>query len=670
MSRIRMVILIVLPMAFIVILSMVFTTRLLTATWMRDSEKNLLDGVIAKTQVIRKSMQEIAKEVDSTAMLLRSPNSAASDYVESIFSESAIYQFFLVAYDPSFLADLTAGKYPEYHLENFFGRRSEGTIPELYSPGFYRPAEGEVKYVDEAQGGYTFNNWFLSAQTLRRATWCEPGPSRLTKTNVCYYSAPFFYKGVFAGAVAAAFRVSQLVDEEHGFSLEMDNTLGDMFILSSHGKILLHSNQNPWNHESVYTLADDRSRDDIYPQLDLIFSSESGCLKVEGWGTELPKYKHEKSVWLVYNPLRNGTECVLVAAFGEKALFKPLRQQQAAIWVGGSLLLALLLLVVSIVIAFIFHPVLRMARVSNLVAEGNFNVLLPERYTTPNTAVGRLSTNFNRMILSLKENFETRIAEKTKNHVYERELEIARQVQFSLLPTPESFAENGEYLLDSLIRPARFVAGDFFDHWQIDDEHVAILIADVSGKGMPAAMITVAARTLLRQITMADKAPGEILNEVNRILVTTNRNYMFITMFFAFYNTRTGEMRYCNVGHTPAAIIGADQEVRWLSGEINTVLGIFPEVEFTTQAITLAPGETLFLYTDGVLDVRNERGELFGHDRLNALVEVLAPKPVHRFIPSLIEVLDHFGSAEQNDDITAIVLHRLHRGCSQENTNA
>ena len=239
--------------------------------------------------------------------------------------------------------------------------------------------------------------------------------------------------------------------------------------------------------------------------------------------------------------------------------------------------------------------------------------------------------------------------EKTKT-----ELEVAKEIQLNTLPNEITTSEDVEIVGE--LRAAKEVGGDFYDYINIDDNHVAILIGDVSGKGIPAAMFMMKTITCFKNFTRVDKKPSEILKEVNKAIYENNYSQMFVTCFIAILDRRDGRLVYSNAGHNPP-IVGSNQDFRYLKCNSGFVLGGLPDAFVKDEEIFLKSGESFTLYTDGVTEARNKKGEFFGEDRLlqtfnkkdyTCLVEL------HHTLKDDVNIF--VGDAPQNDDITIVTI--------------
>ena len=255
------------------------------------------------------------------------------------------------------------------------------------------------------------------------------------------------------------------------------------------------------------------------------------------------------------------------------------------------------------------------------------------------------------------------------------DLDLASKMQQSILPT--RFPESPNYEIFGGMEPARDVGGDFFDVIDLSDGRLGITVADVSGKGVAAALFMMSSRTLLNSVAVARAnpgdvlgevnrllRPGDVLSEVNRLLQENNDAAMFVTVFFAIFDSNTGEIVYSNGGHNPPLVLHADGSSSLLSQDPGIALGIAPEFSFDMYNATLAPGDALVLYTDGVTEAENEKTEQFGLDRLREILGGASPASAREINTKVFEDVKEFaGKAPQFDDITCLTLFR--RGVSE-----
>ncbi len=250
------------------------------------------------------------------------------------------------------------------------------------------------------------------------------------------------------------------------------------------------------------------------------------------------------------------------------------------------------------------------------------------------------------------------------------DLALASRMQQSILP--KKFPESPEYQVFASMEPARDVGGDFFDVMHLSGGRIGITVADVSGKGVPAALFMMSSRTLLNSVAIARSSPGEVLSEinrllqpgevlreVNRLLQENNEAAMFVTIFFAVYDPASGELVYSNGGHNTPLIVHADGTSTLLPRTPGVALGVAPDFTFKRNAVTLAPGDAIILYTDGVTEAENNRQEQFGLDRLRQVFADSPPTDAREANTAVFRAVRAFsGDAPQFDDITCLTLFR------------
>ena len=236
-----------------------------------------------------------------------------------------------------------------------------------------------------------------------------------------------------------------------------------------------------------------------------------------------------------------------------------------------------------------------------------------------------------------------------------QELDMARDVQMSL--QPKEIPDSETHDIKAVILPAREVGGDLYDFFYIDESRIALVIADVSGKGVPAALFTTVTRALLRATSSKDySTPAECLTRVNELLCESNPSCIFITLFFGVLDIRNGELHYSNAGHNPPRLLQADSQIEVVPQTKNIVLGIQPGHTYNNDQIQLRPGDTLFLYTDGITEAENLQDEEFTESRLDEKLAGLAGASAERVATEIVDAVQEFvGDAPQSDDITCVV---------------
>jgi serine phosphatase RsbU (regulator of sigma subunit) len=236
-----------------------------------------------------------------------------------------------------------------------------------------------------------------------------------------------------------------------------------------------------------------------------------------------------------------------------------------------------------------------------------------------------------------------------------RELDIARSIQQSILP--RTFPRRPDLDLFAEMLPAQEVGGDFYDFFLIDDTHLGVVVGDVSGKGVPAALFMAVSRTVLRSVALEKTPPGKCLRRVNALLCLDNSAEMFVTVFYGVLDTRTGELAYSNGGHNPPYVVRGAGGVEPLEGTGGVVLGVLDDLRYREKRVVLRPGDGVFLYTDGVTEAMDAEGNLFSDPRLQAVLAAhgrATPEAVTRAVVD--EVRRYSASVPQTDDITTMAI--------------
>ncbi len=267
----------------------------------------------------------------------------------------------------------------------------------------------------------------------------------------------------------------------------------------------------------------------------------------------------------------------------------------------------------------------------------------------------QLGNVFNRMTDSLKEYMENLKCAVTKQERITTELNVASSIQRNLLPD-KVFSKETSFDICAFMQPAKEVGGDYYDYFMIDERHLVTIIADVSGKGVPAALFMMRGKTLMRSQTAFFSDPAQIMQKVNRELCENNEEMMFITSFFCILDLLTGELTYVNAGHNPPLIYRKEEKSsQYIKNEAELVLAVMEDMEYQKHRLWMKPGDRLFLYTDGVTEAMNEQGNLYGEHYLLEVINGEECKEVYgrTLLQAVKESIQNFsGKAEQTDDIT------------------
>lgn len=236
----------------------------------------------------------------------------------------------------------------------------------------------------------------------------------------------------------------------------------------------------------------------------------------------------------------------------------------------------------------------------------------------------------------------------------ERDIEIARQLQFQFLP--QEIPEIDKLEIATLCRPAYEVGGDYYDFIELGKDRLGLVIADVAGKGIPAAFYMTMIKGIIQSTAVDEAAPNEILKQINWVIYKNTGSHTFVTLFYAIIDAKQGTLVYSNAGHNPPLIVSRDGQIQELSCG-GVVLGVLPDPDYAEETVKLTNGDLIILYTDGVIERTDVLGQEFGSQRLAATLKNREGYAASHLIDTICEALDTFAAgAPQADDVTMILV--------------
>jgi len=320
---------------------------------------------------------------------------------------------------------------------------------------------------------------------------------------------------------------------------------------------------------------------------------------------------------------------------------------------GGIILLVILIGIKAS--KRITHPIKTLCNGVQKVGAGNLDYTIEIK---TGDELEELADEFNKMSMDLQhyiDDLETTTKQKER---IESELNIASRIQHDMLPMIfPPFPKNREVDVFASMAAAKQVGGDFYDFFIINPNKLCFVIADVSGKGVPASLFMVISKTLIKSEAMSDISPAEVLCKVNNSLNEGNDEMMFVTVLLCIMDLSTGEVEYANGGHNPPLLMKKEQGVEFLRLDKSKILGVFPDRRYSDQKLTLAPGDTLFLYTDGVTEAMDPDSNQFSEALLHKTLSGLQGLSVEKVEEGVQKAVNDFvKDAEQSDDITMLVV--------------
>ena len=281
------------------------------------------------------------------------------------------------------------------------------------------------------------------------------------------------------------------------------------------------------------------------------------------------------------------------------------------------------------------------------ITDGDLNVTVDVR---DNEEFASLSDDINSTVTTLKHYIDEAAAR------FDKDLEIAKQIQQSALPSVfPPYPNRKDFSIYASMNTAKEVGGDFYDFYLVDENHLAFVVADVSGKGIPGAMFMMTSKTLIKSFAESGLPVHEVLTNVNTQLCQNNEAGMFVTAWMGILDLQTGLIKFANAGHNPPLVKHKDGSYEFLKGKVNFVLAGMDMVKYKEQELQLQPGDEIYLYTDGVTEAHNSNNELFGENRLLESLNSTKGMSVEDICKKVKEDVDAFVcDAEQFDDITML----------------
>lgn len=525
---------------------------------------------------------------------------------------------------------------------------------EYYAPYHYR-SQNRIAFTN--LGGrdyqYFYMDWYQLPRELEQAIWTEPyfdegGGHELMAT----YSVPFYRKRnglkVLAGVITADISMGWMQKLLTEISTKES---GYVFMLSRYGSYIAHPDSALVMNETIFTSAETMDRPKLRQIGRDMVTGKSGVVSLE----DLPLTGDS---FLYYTPLPDQQWSIGVVFPKSDMLAGVTRLNREVATIGGIgfVVLALLIIYLSNKIT---HPLRSLTSSANEMASGNLDATLPEVATRDE--VGELTASFLGMRESLKKYIANLTETTAAKERIESELRIAHDIQMGILPKLfPAFPEHNEFDVFASIEPAKEVGGDLYDFFFLDETHFCFLVGDVSGKGVPAAFFMAVTKTLLKVVAERGLDPGEVLAKVNDDLAEDNDACMFVTLFLAVIDLESGEVKYASAGHNPPLLLPKGKEAEWIPPLNELVAGVMEGTKYSTKTMNMKPGDTLFIYTDGVTEAMDNEHNLYSEDRLVEEINHCNGHSAEAIIKTIDASIKNFtGGAEQSDDITMLAMQYI-----------
>ncbi|MCB2185274.1 MAG: SpoIIE family protein phosphatase [Deltaproteobacteria bacterium] len=516
-------------------------------------------------------------------------------------------------------------------------------------PYAYRSNQG-IKTLDLAENydNYLLADWYQVPALTGQPQWSEPyfdeGGGNIIMTT---YSVPMIRDGQVLGVITVDVALDKLGRQVQSLAVSRE---GWPFLVTARGTFLAAPKPDWVMRESLFSLAEGLSRPDLRSLGKRMLRGGSGVEVLQSW-------LDPRRIWLAYAPVK-GMGWSLGVVEPEEEILAPawsLAKKQGLTAVFG---LAALVGVVWLLVLGLTRPLKRLALGASRLASGDLGTKVEG--VRPGDEVGDLAQAFNGMVDDLQRYIGELTTTTAAKERIESELDMARQIQMSILPrTYPAFPHAPQFDLFATTVPAREVGGDFYDFFMLDERRLALVVGDVSGKGIPAALFMTVARTLVKNAASHYPDPATVLAEVNAQLLPDNEMCMFVTMFYGVYDLDNGKLTFANAGHPPPLLRPAGGQTSQMPQTMGMALGIMDGVELEQGELELGVGDEILVFTDGLDEAVNPAGEMFGLERVREWLDLEPPKAAPDVLKELRDYHKEFtGPEEAFDDLTLLFFTR------------
>jgi sigma-B regulation protein RsbU (phosphoserine phosphatase) len=535
-----------------------------------------------------------------------------------------------------------------------------------YAPYIYNTPEGlKLEFLDDPSYDYFSWAWYREPRDAGRPLWSDPYfDEGGGKTWMITYSVPFRKNDLFLGIVTVDIALDRLFSEASKMSSKDRERLGN----SSYVMIVDRSEKVLVSPRLDFTDASRRERSVMAPYLYEENPDLANLLRRPIDESLTVWSKHDDAEMLAaFGPILRREvlpdeidakpwEMLFILLSRRSETIRPatnLLMWQIALGVAG---LAGLFGALVFVARSISRPIRELSSAAKQIAAGNLELALHSNGSTEE--VSRLTEAFNKMTRDLRMQMQELRYTTTVRERLEGELSAARNIQMSLLPKVfPAFPDRPEFDIHAVVRPAREVGGDFYDFFLIDQQRLCILISDVAGKGVPAALFMAVTKALIKATALSGCSLPKLIAAVNDELCEEADAGMFVTLLIVILNTETGEIEYCNAGHLSPFLLESDGKVAPLDGGHSPALALASGLQFPTTRHKLAPGDVLFMCTDGVTEAVSKSRDFYTPRRLQIVLRDVYTLPVQRITRAVVQDVRAFSAdQEQADDISVLAI--------------
>ncbi|MGV7223491.1 MAG: SpoIIE family protein phosphatase [Nitrospinales bacterium] len=494
-----------------------------------------------------------------------------------------------------------------------------------------------------------------------------------------FVTSPVFMNGKKIGVIALQFpinRINEIMTDKYNWENVGLGKTGETYLVGSDYRLRNQSRFLIEDPEGFFAQIESIEATKVFASLIREQNTTIGLLPVKTKGTEAALEGKEGTevfadyrdvpVLSSYRPLQlHDLKWIIMSEIDASEAFASVRQLRKTAFLIALGIVFVVIIIAVITARSIATPLLALANFSRDLANVDFRkdetgVLINKIQSIMHRGdeVGDLARAYASLSTNLQSSVRNLISVETEKERMSGELNIAANIQMRMLPlTFPRFPEHKDIDVWAKLRAAREVGGDFYDFFFLDETHFGFVIADVSGKGAPAALLMAVTKTLLKANAQDVTSPSIILERINNELSDNNDDCMFITLFFGILDVTTGELTYTNAGHNPPFILNADGGVTILSKVHGPMVGVMHGINYEQEQICLDIDSKIILYTDGVTEAFNNSNEAFGDDRLLELIEQSNKLGTKYLVNGIFDAVDRFAEgAEQSDDITVFCL--------------
>jgi len=516
-----------------------------------------------------------------------------------------------------------------------------------FAPYAYRGSGDAIEVMDIGRDGYdyTARRWQWWWRPIERgfAVWTDAyEDDGAGNTMMVTFSAPIRRDGV---PIAVA-TVDVALPTLRALVFDAEAARRKMFVIGADLRMVFADNSADIG-TPLATIAQRNGRADLLELGNTMLRDAPGHAVARGWDSA-------ERQWIFYAPVFS-SGWVLGLRVDESTVFRAVRERVAEAAIGLVVTLVVIALGILFVTRRITAPVARLDAAAHRVAQGDMDIDLPSE---GDDEIARLSRTFGDMARALVEREQALIAETAVREKIESELALAKELQLSMLPPSEAHdAAFGRYDVAAALEPARAVGGDFFDYVVTPDGRLIFVVADVSDKGVPAALFMVRAHTLMRSLAPRLISPSELLAAMNDALCADNERCMFVTLICGALDLSSGQLALANAGHEPPLQVDHEGRLTWIEVEGGPALGLMEGMDYPLAERRLEPGDALILYTDGITEAFDSAQRAFGREGLEVAAQRHAQDPALDLCAGIFaEVRRFVAGAAQSDDITLLVV--------------